>query len=239
MVPWGNAGKHLIGLWREVDPMTRKLFWENPYQSEFDAKVVSCQGDRLMLDQTCFFPRGGGQVGDTGEIGGLRVLDTVKDESDGAIHILEKPDAFREGDPIHGRMDWERRYRIMRLHSAAHLVYYLMKEVFGDACTPTSSGLLDEHKDRSDYSGISTKDGAELREKLKVVEGKANGLIQAGGEIKTWTDESGQRNWLLQGHPLMACGGTHVRNLSEVGRISVRRGSKPGAGRERIEIILV
>jgi len=219
--------------------MTKNLFWENPYQVEFDGKVALCQGDRLILDQTCFYPRGGGQVGDIGEIGGVRVLDTVKDESNEVVHILEKETAFKEGDKVRGRIDWERRYRIMRLHSAAHLVFYLMKETFGETCKPASSGLLDENKDRSDYTGINVKDGVELRERLKIVEEKANRLVEAGGEIKTWTDEAGQRLWELKGYPVMACGGTHVRNLREVGRIQVRRGSKPGAGRERIEISLV
>jgi alanyl-tRNA synthetase len=219
--------------------MTKNLFWENPYQVEFDGKVALCQGDRLILDQTCFYPRGGGQVGDTGEIGGVRVLDTVKDESNEVVHILEKEAAFKEGEKVHGRIDWERRYRIMRLHSAAHLVSYLMKETFGEACKPASSGLLDENKDRSDYTGINVKDGVELRERLKIVEEKANRLVEAGGEVKTWTDETGQRLWEFKGYPVMACGGTHIRNLREVGRIQVRRGSKPGAGRERIEISLV
>lgn len=178
-------------------------------------------------------------MGDTGEIGGVRVLDTVKDEADEVIHILERQGAFKEGDHVHGRIDWARRYRIMRLHSAAHLVFYLMKEVFGDGCRPVSSGLLDENKDRSDYSGIIVRDGVELREKLRIVEDRANNLIRAGGGIKTWTDEAGQRLWLLEGFPVMACGGTHIRNLSEIGVITVKRGNKPGSGRERVEISLV
>ena len=214
--------------------MTKKLFWENPYQVEFNATVTKVIGDGVVLDATCFYPRGGGQVGDTGYINGIRVVDTQAGEETDIVHILETKPSFSAGALVHGKIDWERRYKIMRLHSAAHIVYYLMQEVFGKDCKPASSGLLDEEKERSDYLFEEKLD----KEKLKVVEEGANQIIKKGYEIKTWT-ENGRRYWKLELFPTMQCGGTHVKNSSEIGKIKVKRGKKPGRGRERIEIYLL
>jgi len=214
--------------------MTRKLFWEDPYQKEFDAKVLIINGNQVVLDQTCFYAKGGGQVGDTGEINGIRVIDTVKDEEENIFHILEKEPDFKVGDTVHGKIDWERRYKIMRLHSAAHISYHFVLETFGESSKPLTSGIVDDNKDRLDYGFNQPLD----KEKLKIVEQKANEFIAAGREIKWWTDENRRRHWLAEGMPEMFCGGTHVRNTKEIGRIVVKRGSKPGAGKERIETLL-
>lgn len=214
---------------------TRKLFWEDPYMREFDAKVIKAEGNRVVLDQTCFYARGGGQAPDTGEIQGVRVVDVESDEASDIVHVLEKDAPFKKDDVVHGRIDWDRRYRIMRLHSAAHIVYYVMPKIFGEGCRPASSGLLDDQKERADYLFTEKLD----KEKLKQVEDEANRIIAEGRAIVTWTDEDGQsRLWKMDPFPVMACGGTHVKNSREIGRILVERGKKPGKGRERIEISL-
>jgi len=212
--------------------MTLWLFWQDAYQKEFDATVVSVNGNQVVLDQTCFYPMGGGQVGDTGEINGIKVIDTKKDENDNVIHILEKETDLKIGDTVHGKIDWDRRYKIMRLHSAAHVSYHFMKEVFPDS-NYASSGIVDEKKDRLDYLFDQPID----REKLKLVEQKSNEFIQQNKEIKTFTDEDGRRHWDCE-MMHMFCGGTHVKNTKEIGRVAVVRGSKPGKGKERIETIL-
>jgi len=213
---------------------TRKLFWEDPYQKEFDAKVLEINGNQVVLDQTCFYAKGGGQVGDIGEINGIRVVDTIKDEEEKIFHVLEKEPNFKAGDTIHGKIAWERRYSIMKLHSAAHIVYYFMVNVYGESCKPLTSGIVDENKDRLDYSFEQPID----KEKLKIVEQKANEFIESGKEIKWWTDENDRRHWLVEGIPDMFCGGTHVKNTNEIVKVIVKRGSKPGAGKERIETLL-
>jgi alanyl-tRNA synthetase len=202
---------------------------------DFDAKVVRSEEGSVVLDETCFFPQGGGQVGDAGEISGSRVVNTLIEGKE-VRHILEGVSSFAVGQLVHGVIDWERRYRIMRLHSAAHLVYYAMQEVFGERCKPASSGLLDEVKDRSDYLFDEPLD----RGKLARVEERVNQLVAEGLPI-TYGLESGSGErflWKVAPFPAMACGGTHVRNTSEIGRVSIKRGSKPGRGRERIELTL-
>jgi Ser-tRNA(Ala) deacylase AlaX len=189
----------------------------------------------VVLDQTCFYPRGGGQAADTGEIGGIRVVGVEKDDSSDIFHILERDAPFRTGEKVHGTIDWPRRHRIMRLHSAAHIVYYVMQQFFGEECKPASSGLLDDQKERTDYWFTDKPD----LEKLKRVEEEANRIISEGRAIATWSDEEERRFWKMDPFPVMACGGTHVKNSQEIGRIRVDRGKKPGKGKERIEVSLV
>ena len=214
--------------------LTILMFIDDPYMREFDATVVRVEGSYVVLDRTCFFPRGGGQVGDTGELSGSRVVDTLR-EGDEVHHILEDISKFNIGQRIHGAIDWGRRYRIMRLHSASHLVYYAMREVFGVGCRPASSGLLDEVKDRSDYLFNDPID----RVKLAEVEERVNRLIADSIPI-THSQESdgGRLIWRAAPFPAMECGGTHVRNTAEIGPVSIKRGSKPGRGKERIELTL-
>ena len=215
---------------------TKRLYWMDPYRKEFDAKVLTLVGNEVVLDQTCFYPRGGGQVSDSGVIDSIRVTE-VLDRDDGAIaHILEKPLPTRIGDFVHGKIDWEKRYRTMRLHSASHILFYIMQEIFGGEVKPASSGLVDEKKDRTDYLFDASLD----REKLIEAERKINEITREEREIKTWNDESQgrKRMWKLEPFPVMMCGGTHVRNTKEIGEIQVSRGKKPGRGKERIEITL-
>jgi len=214
---------------------TDVLFWKDSYQKEFEARVISSNGREVVLDRTCFFPQGGGQVGDTGFLNDTRVVDTRKDAEYSITHFLEIESAFKEGETVKGRIDWERRYRIMKLHSAAHVVYYLMIDVFGENCKLASSGIVNERKDITDYLTESFD-----RERLAVVERRANELIGSGREIRTWSDESkpNYRYWEIDGFPKMPCGGTHPKRLGEIGEITVARGKKPGAGKERIEILL-
>jgi len=216
---------------------TLMLFRENPYIIEFEAKVVSIDSNRVVLDQTAFFPQGGGQVGDVGEINGINVINTLKDEALNVIHFLDSEPNFKVDDIVHGRIDWKRRYKIMRLHSAAHIVYYVMHEVFGKECKTASSGLLDDEKDRSDYLFEETLD----KEKLRKVEERVNEIISKNYEIKTWGDNKNQdhRYWKIELFEIMSCGGTHVKNTKEIGETSLKRGKKPGKGKERIEIALM
>lgn len=215
---------------------TKMLFRENSYMIDFNAKVLGIDGKSVILDQTCFFPQGGGQVGDTGEINGIRVADTQKDEFSTVFHILESDPSFKVGDVVHGRIDWDRRYKTMRLHSASHIVYYVMREVFGEKYRPASSGLVDDKKDRTDYLFDERLD----IEKLRLVEERSNEIISKGYDVKTWGDDKNpdHRYWKIESFETMSCGGTHVKNTNEMGRIFVRRGKKPGSGKERIEVSL-
>jgi Ser-tRNA(Ala) deacylase AlaX len=215
---------------------TKRLYWEDPYNREFEAKILALTGNEVILDQTYFYPRGGGQVSDTGSINSVRVTEAFNNEDGRITHILEKPLPNKVGDRVHGEIDWDKRYRTMKLHSASHLLYYVMQEVFGKNIKPASSGLVDEEKDRTDYLFDTSLD----QSKLKEAERRVNTIIKEAREVKTWNDpnQGGKRMWQLEPYPVMMCGGTHVRNTHEISAVAISRGKKPGRGKERIEITL-
>lgn len=78
-------------------------------------------GNRAVLDQTAFNPRGEGLVGDTGSLNAVRVVDSVKADGDSIAHVLEQIPRWSAGSSVHGMIDWDRRYRIMRMHTSACL----------------------------------------------------------------------------------------------------------------------
>jgi alanyl-tRNA synthetase len=212
----------------------KNLYFDDPYVREFSTRVAAVDGNMVELEDTYFFPQSGGQTGDTGTIGGERVVNVVA-EGGRILHVMESVASLHVGDSVKCSIDWDRRYRKMRLHSASHIVYYLMREVFGEGCGIASSGLLDENKERSDYLFSVPLDKA----KLKEVEDRANALIAEGHDIKAYRDPADPAllTWEL-GPWKMNCCGTHPKNTREIGRIKLTRGKKPGKGRERIEISL-
>jgi len=219
---------------------TEKLFNHDQYQRQFEAKILSVEGSQVVLDKTCFFPQGGGQVGDTGTINGIKVIDTKKSEDAKTVfHIMEKENAFSIGDSAKGEVDWERRYKIMKLHSADHFVSFFMQQVFS-GCKYASSGVVDDKKSRIDY--IFEQNNFD-KEKLKLAEQKTNEFLKEEHEIKTWSekDNPDYMYWScdMNGTEFkMPCGGTHPKNTSEIGTVKIEKGKNPGGGKVRIEITL-
>ncbi len=215
--------------------MVKKLFLEDMYQCEFIAKVVAINGNNVELDQTCFYPEAGGQAGDTGTLNEFNVIDTQKDKRMGKriIHILESTPQFKVGEEVKGKINWDKRYKTMLLHSASHIMEYFFFQVFGKQERLGSS--VDHTKDRSDYVMDERLDPA----KLKEVENRVNSFISENHEIKTWPDKSNPefRFW-QSGEIKESCGGTHPHNTSEIGKIRLKR-KNTGAGRERVETYLM
>jgi Ser-tRNA(Ala) deacylase AlaX len=208
--------------------MTKKLFYEDPYMKEFDATVVSVNGTDIVLDQTAFYPFSGGQAPDNGDINGIAVVDVQKSGED-IVHVVEGG-KLKENDKVHGKLDWNRRYTLMKLHTAAHIVYEIFTEEFGKQKIIGSN--IHPGKARLDF------EYPERLELEKVAE-RSNGAIAQGLEVETWEDpeKEGFRLWKA-GEWEMPCGGTHVKNTSEIGKIKLKR-ENIGAGKERIEIKLV
>jgi Ser-tRNA(Ala) deacylase AlaX len=101
--------------------MAKRLFWEDMYMREFDGKVLSVEGNRVVLDQTAFYPRGGGLVSDTGKLGAATVTEVIK-ENEEVIHVVDHPELLKAGEVVHGSIDWERRYEVMKMHTTAHIL---------------------------------------------------------------------------------------------------------------------
>ena len=210
---------------------TLKLYDEDPYITIFTGEVMSVTGVEVVIDRTAFFPEGGGQVGDTGWIGGVEVVDTQVE--DGVIsHVMGSPPLFTVGSEVEGEVDWERRHRIMRLHSAAHIMEHFLWAKMGHL--ERLGSYVDDVKDRADYS----YEGRLPTESLKEVEAQMNAFLADGHEIRIDSDPSlpGIRIWRCADIE-MHCAGTHVRDTREIGEVRLKR-RNPGKGKERVETSL-
>ncbi|MEM9777975.1 MAG: alanine--tRNA ligase-related protein, partial [Chloroflexota bacterium] len=131
---------------------THKLYRENPYQISCEAEVVEVTENVIRLNKTVFYGEAGGQIGDIGRINNLPITDAQHSvgrmllRPDAPMiqvrtkinHIAENAPAFAVGDSVKVEIDWERRYKIMRMHSAGHLVFYYALKLFG----PDGDGRL-------------------------------------------------------------------------------------------------
>lgn len=135
--------------------MTERLYYEDAHQRTFTARVASCapgkHGFDVVLDRTCFYPEGGGQAGDTGLLGGVRVTDTHERDGE-VVHYCESP--LEIGAEVAGEIDWDARFERMQLHSGEHILSGLAHKHFGyenvgfhmgaDFVTIDFNGMLDD-----------------------------------------------------------------------------------------------
>lgn len=226
--------------------MTALLFRDDPYLKSCEATVTAARENLVELDRTVFYPLGGGQVGDTGRIGELRVIDTRKAEGDAVLHIVAPGSALPEiGTKLVAEIDWDRRHRLMRFHTALHL----LGAVVG---APVTGGRIAEDKAHLDFD-------IKMEKLVKdVIETRVNALVQAGHDTRaSWiTDEeldarpelvrtmsvapprgAGRvRLMEIPGVDLQACGGTHVVNTREIGRLVVARIRSEGRRNKRVTL---
>jgi len=245
----------------EETPPTQLLYQKDAYIREFEAKVLKIQKPneeyQILLDQTAFYPLGGGQPADTGvikgETGEIKVSD-AKMVSGRVIHISKEiTGEIKKGDHVKGIIDWERRYALMLNHTAAHLMAEALRKATGLSIEVVGSGI-DVDKVRLDlaYEGS-------LGPLLPEIEKIANDIAKENRLVvsKTMPREEAQRYVErfheslktlppqvqevrvveIEGLHACACGGTHLRNTGEIGSIKIlKRGSK-GKGVERIEFL--
>jgi alanyl-tRNA synthetase len=209
--------------------MTRKVFWENPYQTELDTTISSVNGNQVTVNSTIFFAFSGGQESDTGSIAGFQVLEARKEGKE-IVYSLPEGHGLHAGDGVRMQIDWERRYRLMRLHFAAELVLELVYRRLANVEKAGAHISLD--KARIDFlwpENISLH--------FPDIVSKAQSLIEADQEIvSAYEDEASERRyWEVPGFARVSCGGTHLRRTGEVGRIDLKR-ENIGRGKERIEI---
>jgi misacylated tRNA(Ala) deacylase len=228
--------------------MAELLFRQDPYLRACDATVIAVHGDSVELDRTVFYPLGGGQAGDTGRLGERRVLDTRKTPAgDGVLHLVAPGANIAVGSTVRAELDWERRHRLMRLHTALHLLGAVVK-------APVTGGRIAEDKAHLDFD----IDMAALV--ASQIEVRLNELVRAGVATRaTWiTDaeldarpelvktmsvapprgEGRVRLLEIPGIDLQACGGTHVANTGEIGALKVVRIRSEGKRNKRVTLEL-
>ncbi len=206
----------------------RLLFYDDPYMRETVASVVDIEDNIIWLDRTIFFAESGGQESDRGYVGGIRLVDVRPDDFG---HILERKPGFNIGDTVQLMLDWERRYRIMRLHSAAHIVYFAVREVLGDI--EVIGSHVSYEKARLDYNYPGR-----ISDYFPQIMDIVNRILSKPAEIVIYRkpERPEIRIWKLGGWEI-PCGGLHVRNVSEIGVIRLKRRNL-GRGKERIEVFV-
>lgn len=210
--------------------MTKKLFHDDPYLKECEAEVTGFMGSEIVLDQTVIFAFSGGQASDSGTVNGIPIKEVIVSGED-IVHVLDSVPEFREGDKVKVKLDWGKRYKLMRLHSAAHIVHFIFAEK--TSIKKLIGSNIEENKARLDYESSEP-----ISEMLSEIEEKANELFSQDVEIKTYPDESeANKRWWECKEWKAPCGGTHVKSTKEIGKIHLKR-KNIGSGKERIEITL-
>ena len=232
--------------------MTEEVFRRDAYAQSCEARVTAVDDAGVRLDRTVFYPLGGGQPGDSGEIvfdGGtaLRIADTRKGATGGDIvHVPDGPvDAGIVGSRVVARIDWERRHRLMRMHTCLHLLCSLVP-------APVTGGSIRDGSGRLDFDlPESTLDKQDLTTRL-------NRLVAENHPVTArWIDEEeldanpslvrtmsvapprGRgtvRVLEIEGVDLQPCGGTHVASSGEIGTVRVTKIEKKGRQNRRVSI---
>lgn len=215
---------------------TQKLFWQDPYLTECAATVTTINGNKIKLNQTIFFAFSGGQESDEGTIGGIKVLEAVKQGDKENIidieYVLEQEPNFNIGDEVEVKINPERRQKLMKLHSATHLVYYFFiakvgkQKIIGSNIAPEKARIDVEFE-------------KPIQELLPEIEAATNIFLAENHSIIRKSDEKSPDLWWWQcGEWKMPCGGTHPHHTGEIGKLHLKR-KNLGKGKERIEIFLV
>jgi len=239
--------------------MTELLYQTDSYLNEFDAAVTAVDAETrtVVLDQTAFYPGGGGQPNDTGQLTLPGIADypvmKVKKQGSDVLHFLGGEDSLPQvGMQLHGQIDWDKRYLLMRTHTAMHV---LCGTVFRDYGALVTGGNMEPGKGRMDFeferlqgelvgeieAAVNKEAQADYDVRVKIlpreeafqipdlIRTKINLLPEGITEVRTVE---------IVGLDLQADGGTHVKNTSEVGQIKIVNYKSKGAINKRIYIEL-
>ena len=235
--------------------MTELVFRDDPYAKSCQATVAAVTSEGIELDRTVFYPTGGGQPGDSGRLSfagaAIAIAHAVKGTGpESVIHVPTDGAAVARlapGAPVEAVIDWERRYRLMRMHTCLHLMSAVLPY-------PVTGGSVGDGKGRLDLDiPEASLDKDEITARL-------NQLIGEGHPVSAeWIDETNLaaqpelvktmavkppagagrvRLIRVQDLDLQACGGTHVANTSEIGTVAVRKIKKKGRHNRRVSVEL-
>ncbi len=229
--------------------MTEQLFSRDCYLKEFDATVVAANGKEIELDRTAFYPNSGGQPDDTGLISFGNedyIVGSVRKDKGRILHVVDR-EGLKEGDSVHGQVDWVRRYIHMRYHTASHVLSGVVYRATGAEIT---GNQISAEKTRIDFD-LENFD----RAKLKEYEEKANNVLAENYPVVIRfisRDEAAKipnvtklamglpeavkevRIVSVEGFEQEACGGTHLANTSEAGRIEIIGAENKGKNNRRV-----
>lgn len=235
--------------------MTEKVFYQDSYQKTLDSEVVELRDQAVVLAATIFYPLGGGQPGDTGRLAingrDYRVVDTrYAEDRDTILHYLEDGDLgdIRVGDPVAMEIDWQRRHRLMRMHTSMHLVCSLISaQATGGAVGETESRLdFDLQGQAVDKEQLTAELNALVERAIPVSIGaisddelERNPELVRTMSVQPPRGQGSVRTITIENTDYQPCGGTHVRNTAEIGELVVTGLKNKGKQNKRISLALV
>ncbi len=232
--------------------MTELWYLRDAYTTRFTARVIGVTEGAVALDGTYFYPTGGGQSHDTGTLAGLRVTE-VRKGGDDVWHAVEGGPLPSIGDEVEGEVDWDRRHRLMRTHTALHV---LCGVIWNEWHVPVTGGNMEPLSARMDFEFDPVPEGfAQRIEELVNVELDADRPIEVSFLPR---DTAVQDHDLIRtkvslipeavteirvvdivGLDKQADGGTHVHRTAEVGRLRVLKLENKGKGNKRVRVEIV
>ena len=228
------------------------LFIENSYLKEFEAKIININSNEILLNQTAFYAKSGGQPGDTGTLSinekNINIIDTIYDQKKNIIHITDDNKLrFEIDQKIYGKIHWDKRYKHMRMHSALHLLCSIIS-------ADVTGGQISYDKSRLDFNIQDKKIVKEY------IEEKINELVKEDYEITyKWitNDELDKQPDLVRtmsvkpprttnkirlvkigNIDLQPCGGTHVKSTKEIGQIRIGKIENKGKMNRRVNLLI-
>jgi Ser-tRNA(Ala) deacylase AlaX len=211
--------------------LTRKLFWTDPYRTRLETRIATVAGPEVTLEETIFYALSGGQESDAGTIGGRPVLEARRDGTD-ILYRLPEDHGLDVGDPVTVEIDWQRRYRLMRLHFAAEVVLELAYKHLAGITKIGAHIAADKARIDFEWPEPINKSFPLLSEELRKIVASDQPIVSA------FSDEAAQRRyWEVPGFARVPCGGTHLKRTGEVGAVTLKR-RNIGKGKERVEILL-
>jgi Ser-tRNA(Ala) deacylase AlaX len=209
--------------------LTKKIFWQDPYLTRLDTRITRVDENDVTVAETIFYAFAGGQESDFGAIDGRRVVQARKEGKE-IIYTLEEGHGLKVGEAVTMMIDWERRYRLMRLHFAAELVLELAYQNLKGI--EKIGAHIAADKARIDFRWAENVSAA-----IPLLEAAARQIVESDAEIvSAYSDEAEERRtWEVAGFARVPCGGTHLKRTGEVGKIQLKR-DNIGKGKERIEV---
>ncbi len=232
--------------------MTESIFRDDPYARSCEARVVAVDETVIRLDRTVFYPTGGGQPGDSGRLiradGTETVINNaIKGDGEDIVHVPAAGATLPQvGDTVRAEIDWERRHRLMRMHTCLHVLSAVLPY-------PVTGGAVSDSKGRLDFDIPEA-----ILDKEAITE-ELNRLIDGDRPVTSrWvSDEEFDTNPELvktmsvapprgrgkvrlieiDGLDLQACGGTHVARTGEIGRVRVAKIEKKGRQNRRVSVV--
>jgi alanyl-tRNA synthetase len=207
--------------------MTERLYYQDCYLREFQARVIESAGTRVYLDRTAFYPTSGGQPFDLGSLGGVAVREVI-DEEDRIAHVMELPIS---GD-VQGILDWPRRYDHMQQHTGQHLLSAVLEELFRIRTVSFHLG--------AEVSTIDVDAPSLTPEQLEQVEDRCAEVVAEARPVQITFEDASEsldlrkastrsgtlRIVTIDKLDRSACGGTHVRATAEIGLILIGKAEK-------------